>query len=440
MVRFFGLAALCTAASLAVYEPFNLGAFADEIRSIDSSSGLMNLAQRKTSGQKKRSKNFGLMSSSSIEGSLAVGSRKQSFKGRLNLVVKASEAEIKAGRLPVKALTISANSRSQGGLVAFSSRPGSSLKYDAKAQTLSGRFGGEVETTKLSNIILSKKDHIVKTPKQSASLRLSIKLSKPLQKIKGSQKLDLNGSVRVKLSAQGLSRYDAPALSLSSVGTLPINFFPWHNFQLTKKLCVQPIRLKDSANDRNPTGSGLNFGARGLRHQWERFGVIFEARPWKTLVEPDLKVLSTRAEKDSLWAKVNESDCIEVYFIENFDPASSHGGGYAGPLGAANAKVVSSDGNNNGIDRTHLAHELGHVMGLGHPNSGSGAGWASGNTGTLMCGSGFRRDNPTRNSTQNLDNISNPLFRYGLRVIKPGSGRANCNDNSDCGSCSQHIN
>lgn len=52
MVRFFGFAALCTAASLAVYEPFNLGAFADEIRSIDSSSGLMNLAQRKTSGQK----------------------------------------------------------------------------------------------------------------------------------------------------------------------------------------------------------------------------------------------------------------------------------------------------------------------------------------------------------------------------------------------------
>ena len=440
MVKLFGLAALCSAAALASYEPLAMGVSAGEIHHAESSPVMMNLAQKQASSKQKRSKTFGLMSSSSLKGSLVVGSRKQSFRGRLNLVVKASDAEIRAGQLPVEVFTISANSRSQGGLVAFSSRPGNSLKYDAKTQTLSGRLNGEVETTKLSNIILSKKDHIVKTPKQSASVQLSIKLSKPLERIKGSKKLDLNGSVRVALSARGLSRYSAPALSLTSFSTLPFDFFRWYNFQLTKKLCVQPIKLKDSANDRSPTGSGLNFGARGLRHQWERFGVIFEARPWKTLVEPDLKVLSTQAEKDRLWGKVNDSDCIEVYFIENFDPADDHGGGFAGPLGAANAKVVSSDGNNNGIDRTHLAHELGHVMGLDHPNSGSGAGWTSGNTGTLMCGSGFRRDNPTRNSTQNLDNISNPLFRYGLRVIKPGSGRADCNDNSDCGSCAQHMN
>jgi hypothetical protein len=55
-----------------------------------------------------------------------------------------------------------------------------------------------------------------------------------------------------------------------------------------------------------------------------------------------------------------------------------------------------------------------------------------GNTGTLMCPSGFNNDNPEINSQGNADNINNPLLTYALKVVSAGP---DCADDADCGAC-----
>ena len=63
--------------------------------------------------------------------------------------------------------------------------------------------------------------------------------------------------------------------------------------------------------------------------------------------------------------------------------------------------MISSDANaRNGVDFTHLAHELGHVLGLRHPDAPATASAVPANTGTLMCPSGFNNDNPKVNSKE----------------------------------------
>ena len=56
-------------------------------------------------------------------------------------------------------------------------------------------------------------------------------------------------------------------------------------------------------------------------------------------------------------------------------------------------------------DFTHIAHELGHVLGLPHPTAGISS------TNTLMCPSGYCNDNPQRNSYVSLS-LSLPLSSY----------------------------
>ena len=117
------------------------------------------------------------------------------------------------------------------------------------------------------------------------------------------------------------------------------------------------------------------------------------------------------------------------------------GGGATFSSGLASAKVISSDDNSEGVcvpggaacNRTHLAHELGHVMTLHHPGVGGiPAYMVNGSTGTLMCPSGFTADNPRRNSVFNENNVNNPLFQYLFLPLGPAP---DCTNDGDCGPC-----
>lgn len=97
------------------------------------------------------------------------------------------------------------------------------------------------------------------------------------------------------------------------------------------------------------------------------------------------------------------------------------GGGATWGSGEASAKIVTSDQQlsvpgKGAVNQNHLAHELGHVMGLCHPGSdccGDGCPQPSltdAVPGTVMDPSGFESDNPSIQSKSNGMNAKNPLL------------------------------
>lgn len=72
-------------------------------------------------------------------------------------------------------------------------------------------------------------------------------------------------------------------------------------------------------------------------------------------------------------------------------PQDKWGGGVTRSGGQAVATITSSDQNADyGIDEVHLAHEVGHVLGLSHPGDGeTGPIMIDGSSGTVICPSGL---------------------------------------------------
>lgn len=170
---------------------------------------------------------------------------------------------------------------------------------------------------------------------------------------------------------------------------------------------VQPVVFTANAADPAPTGVSWNRRFVSTQDVWGKLGVSFIAATAVVVEDATLKTAGgNRAERDQVRASWNGS-AVGVFLVEN-DIADAGGGGTVGG-GAAGAKIALSD---LGTSDTLLAHEMGHVLGLGHPPGDA-------DTNTIMEPSGSNSaDNPTRNTIGNYNRITWPA-PIGSIIINP---------------------
>ncbi|MGZ5436557.1 MAG: hypothetical protein ACXWID_14645 [Pyrinomonadaceae bacterium] len=334
-------------------------------------------------------------------------------------------------------------SKNPTGLLGMSipaSEKSTSLRYDAKSQTVSGEIPLQSHFPQIDEIY---PPQMTKDPRESdysvsrtqrARVKFELKFSEPLESANAraaqGQLIKLTGNASGEIAVEplgdigGYTIYLRPAAWAIDIGIL-------RRFEAASRLCIQPVRIRSGAADPSPTGAGLAFGRPGANTQWGKADVVFQVRDWMFINNAGLKVATEDAEEDTIRDSIDVADCIEIFFVENFDPEGLHGGGATWRSGLAGAQIISSDGNATfGVDLTHLAHELGHVLNMGHP--GDPRGLYDSSTNTLMCPSGWHNDNPKRNSRDNASNISNPLLIWTIKPISPGP---DCTSSADCGRC-----
>ena len=160
---------------------------------------------------------------------------------------------------------------------------------------------------------------------------------------------------------------------------------------------LQPLFFKANAADPSPTGGSWPGRFNQTNAIWGKLGVTFNELASITLVDATNKTAgSTRPERDTTRA-LRSGSGVEVFVVDNDLP--QNGGATTTGGGSAAAKVLMSD---RGTSNTLLAHELGHVLGLGHNGTNS-------DPGTIMDTTGSHSTaNPTTNTMANYGFITWP--------------------------------
>lgn len=398
-----------------------------------------------------------VIGNSEIAASLSTGNTKERITGRVsfNFVTNTDESprEVRFQNfnvaffgVPQRLIAGNAPLQEPLGLLGFALVSGKpqTLRYDAQRNEISGELQMYADASFLNAFADPARDgknDQFDTPTLAATAMVRIVLDKPLGEEREARSVP--GSMELQLRTRGMRfrRYDFPPFDVQLLdrARLTVDIAPLLWFEIARKLCIQPVRLMRFTFSGFPpifnfqlTGEGLAFGEPGLRTEWRKADVLFEIREWKTLFNSSFFVTDD-SETDDLRALVDDDDCIEVFFVRDFSPQDLFGGGVTFGSGTASAKVISSDANaRGGIDFTHLAHEVGHVLGLRHPDAAPTASAQPGSTGTLICPSGFLRDNPRVNSQQNEDLVSNPLLVLAFKLRSAGP---DCTNSADCGAC-----
>ncbi|NDE17874.1 hypothetical protein EBZ80_23415, partial [bacterium] len=389
---------------------------------------------------------FRLVRSQTVDTKLAVGRTQAQLKGQLQLIIRGTKRGLEQGTVEVEELTFAAFDVNQrlltnrvprnkaNSVVSFRMQgKGTKFRYDANTRSIGGSINGLVHYAQLTELFppqMPRGNDDFDLKSQPATMNLNLKLDTPLTGDQSNRVEDIPASVSMTMRAAGMREQEINDFNLSVTGKFAVQKY-WivANFEIVRRLCLQPVRIRASAGEASPTGAGLEFGLPGATSEWRKGDVIFDVRPFKEIVSPTLKILS-ESEAGALLSTVNDDDCIEIFFVQSLEPESLWGGGATFGTGHATAQIITSDGMvPAGIDLRHLAHELGHVMNLKHPGYGTATS-PEGSTGTIMCPSGWLHDNPDANSTDNRNNIGNPLFR--LSITTRGSA-TDCQNSADCG-------
>ncbi|MGI9604226.1 MAG: hypothetical protein ACR2QE_20275 [Acidimicrobiales bacterium] len=181
----------------------------------------------------------------------------------------------------------------------------------------------------------------------------------------------------------------------------------WFRWAPRRQLCVQPVFI--AASGLVPaTGSDFYPGLARANEMWGGCCLQFVAKCPPIYVQNQDYRVSTMTEATAFKDEVTVADAVEVFVVERLEPEETWGGGATFGSGTAAAKVVTGD-NQLPLNRNHLAHELGHVLGLIHPGD-QRAGVVAGCAGSVMEPSGFFADNPDLQCEANCHNASNPLL------------------------------
>ena len=374
-------------------------------------------------------------------------------RSRASIMLQASPDEIRQGQVPVAGfnavylnvpqfLLTGREGKTARGVVGFvaDAEEEQWLLYDENSQTLSGELRGRVDIAQVAaeaSPNLDSQEDVAEVPTQFATLAVEMRLEEPFDLRADAQEISkIAGELAMRLVAEPDDRYGTLEYRLDTIPTRVITeYVPIFWWEGVRRLCVQPVRVGSfgyspiSGFNLHLSGDGLAYGQPGAQTQWAKADVEFQYRPWKTFWYPGYLTLSG-SEAAGLRALVEDDDCVEVFFVDQFSPNAMWGGGATWGSGTATTQIISSDQNADfGLDPTHLAHELGHAIALMHPSSSSAQ---AGSTGTLMCPSGFMNDNPAVQSVENEDNVANPLFTFGWKLVSSGP---DCSNSADCGPC-----
>jgi hypothetical protein len=393
---------------------------------------------------------------SGLQSGLQVGRRSYDVSGRVSLHLEASPGDLAGGEVRVKGFNVVYFDAPQSpltgrrmpgddkGVLGFAldlDEGPQQLKYEARRGVLSGELSGLVDLAQLAETSGYQDDEngdLEVVPRQRAALQVEIALDGPFSpNVSEWEVARHSGTMHFRVDAfrgEGARAYEIDSGEIA----LRFEYSILELFEVGQKLCVQPVRIvwiEEIALDDGSgfvwhySGDGLPFGLPGMETEWAKADVVFEVREWKTLFSPQHAV-TTAEERETLLPMVQDADCIEVYFVDAFSPQDLYGGGVTRGRGTASSTITTSDENADfGIDLTHLAHEVGHVINLTHPGDSA---TEDGSSGTLLCPSGFAFDNPAVNSQENADRVSNPLFEFTLKLWSPGP---DCEDSFDCGAC-----
>jgi hypothetical protein len=390
---------------------------------------------------------------------LSSGKTQERITGRVSISMRSSPEGARSGYVEVSGFNILFTGVSQDllgqkeessnplGMLGFALQSGKKqrLRYDARSGRATGELRMYMDASWLSRYARPEgdgKDDAFLTPTVPVTVSVQMDLGKAALDKPAEEFRRIPVSLNVQIAAKE-TRFDKEKIVVPRLDFKFIKpaIFEWELapifwFEVAQRLCVQPVRILRINWFPwlviQQSGIGLAFGEPGARTQWKKADVTFDIRDWKTTFAPSHWELS-ESEADALRDDIEDDDCIEVFFVNSLSPDDLWGGGATFGSGTASAQIISSDDNaRHNIDFTHLGHELGHVLGLRHPNAAATASAVPASTGTLMCPSGFMNDNPTVNSQENENLLQNPLLTFSLKVISPGP---DCLDSADCGAC-----
>ena len=169
-----------------------------------------------------------------------------------------------------------------------------------------------------------------------------------------------------------------------------------------RQLIIQPVAFQSSATDASPSGSTSAAQLATAQTVWSKSCIDFVIRSTVTITNSTLKTSSNVTDIRNAYTD-SDPNAIEVFFVQN--ALSAQGGGTAGAIGVASCKPVIAEPNSG--NPVLVAHELGHVLNLLHPGTGSNS-----DPGTVMAPTGSAMAPGTQLVTHIMcTSIANPVLQ-----------------------------